>query len=462
VIIPIKSYQNIYITFNSLFFISTLILILLVTVPSLLHAQERPDFRKIDSLSYALYQQKNWDELIEAGEYALKHGVDYYYLQMRVGVAWYEKGKFRQAIPRFETALKYNDQDQTAMEYLYYCYLYSGRQYDIRRLMPRLNKSTTEKMGINGSGILEEIYVEGGPVLTDNQKTEINWGHTQPFDTIYNSAYLYNNNTYFHFGARFNIHPNISTYQGYSSTKVPFTQKIRYQDMPLEDFTYTTHQNEYYGNLEIGLPNGIKILPAWNFIWYKFDNREVGYDSVSYALTVDTATIHRNEYVVSLSIKKDLPKFAIELNGTYGDFSETNQAQLGLTAFAYPFGNLNFYTQTSFVNVWQSGAYSPIFYQMVGGRLANRIWLEGNFTIGNLTNYAENNAFIIYNAPEKINFKFETVFIYSLNKHLEFSLRYRLLQRESEYFYYATADDYYWSTTKYLYHTIIGGIKWQL
>ncbi len=428
----------------------------------MLGAQEkRPDFKKIDSLTYAFYQQQKWDKLIEAGEYAFENGIDYYYLHMRVGIAWYEKGNFRQAIPHFEAALKYNDQDQTTMEYLYYCYLFSGRKYDVRRLMPRLNKSTMEKVGVKGSGILEDIYIEGGPGFSDDQKIKNTRGGTKEFDTIYNSTYLYGNTLYFHAGARFNIHPNISVYQGYSGIKAPFTQKIRYQNIPLEDFSYTTYQDEYYGNLEIGLPNGIKITPAWHFIWYKYDNRWVGYDTISFALTVDTATIHRSEYVMSLSIRKDLPKFALELNGTFGDFGRTNQSQLGLSALFYPFGNLNFYTQTSFINVWQSEVYSLIFYQMVGGRLANKLWLEANFTFGNLTNFAENNAFIIYNAPEKINYKFETAFIYDLNKHLEFSLRYRLEQRENEYLYYLTFDEYDQLITKYFYQSIIGGIKWR-
>jgi len=457
-----KTYHNIYFVFNRLLFVSTLAL--LITMPAMLGAQEkRPGFKKTDSLTYVLYQQQKWDELIETGEYALKHGIDYYYLQMRVGIAWYEKGNFRQAIPHFEAALKYNDQDQTAMEYLYYCYLFSGRQYDIRRLMPRLNKSTMEKMGIKKSGILDEIYVEGGPGFSDDQKIKNNRNGTRELDTIYNSTYLYGNTLYYHVGARFNIHPNISIYQGYSGIKAPFTQKIWYQDLPLDldDFTYTTYQDEYYGNLEIGLPNGIKITPAWHFLWYKYDNRNIGYDTISFALTVDTATIHRSEYVMSLSIRKDLPNLAFELNGVFGDFGRKNQSQLGISAFVYPFGNLNFYTQTSFINVWQPGVYSLIFQQMVGGRLANKLWVEANFTLGNLTNFAENNAFTIYNAPEKINYKFETAFIYDLNKHLGFSLRYRLEQRENEYLYYRTINEYDRLITKYFYHSIIGGIKWR-
>jgi hypothetical protein len=428
----------------------------------MLQAQEEEvSYTKVDSLTYALYQQQRWDDLIEAGTDALDNHVDYYYLRMRLGIAWYNKQNFRQAIRHFEAALNYNSLDQTTLEYLYYCYLYAGRQYDVRRLLPELNERTLEKTGIKRSGILEEVYFEGGPGWGLNQKIMDDWEQPQANDTVYNSTYFYDSYTYFHAGARFVIHPNISIYQGYGYVNAPFTNKIRYLDQPVEDFIYTTHQNEYYGNLEIGLPGGIKITPAYHFIWFKYNNRSARYDSLTYDLIIDTVSMHRSEFVMSLSIKKDLPGFALELNGTYGDLGENNQGQVGISGYAYPFGNLKLYTQTSLINRWQDGDYSLVFYQMVGGRLADNLWLEANFTIGDLTNYSENNAFVIYNTPEKINFKFETRLIYSLNKHLEFSLIYRLLQRESICLYYRTFDEYDKLYTKYFYNSIIGGVKWR-
>ena len=455
-IIPTIKYQKCFLITICLF-----VLMAITFVPIPLKAQdEKQDFKKIDSLTFALYQQQKWDELIDVGSSALKHGNDYFYLRMRIGIAWYEKQNYRQAIPHFERALKFNEMDQSVMEYLYYCYLLSGRQYDVRGLIPELNERTKEKIGIRESGIFEEIYFEGGPGWGANQQIKDDWGQSDVRDTIYNSAYFYDNYTYFHAGARLKIHQNISTYQGYGYVQAPFTQKSRYLNQPAEDFTYTTHQNEYYGNVTIGLPSGIKIIPAWHFIWYKYDHVNTHYDTTSFELISDTVKSNISNYVMSLSIKKDLPYFALELNGTYGDFSKYNQAQLGISGYTYPFGNLNLYTQTSLINRWQDNDYSLIFYQMVGGRLTKSFWLESNFTIGDLTNYAENNAFVIYNSPEKINYKFEATLIYRLNKHLEFSLMYRLLQRESEYLYYVTIDDYERSSVKYLYHTFIGGIKW--
>lgn len=45
----------------------------------------------IEQKSFQLYVEKNWNELIKFGNQALKSGIDYYYLQIRLGIAYYEE-----------------------------------------------------------------------------------------------------------------------------------------------------------------------------------------------------------------------------------------------------------------------------------------------------------------------------------------------------------------------------------
>nr|NQU89727.1 hypothetical protein [Bacteroidota bacterium] len=123
------------ILYGGILLLYSLMVFLLMLQPLSTFSQEKQDFRKIDSLTYSLYQQGKWDKLITVGEKALGQGLDYYYLQIRVGIAWYEKQNYRRAIPHFEEALKFNLVDQTVLEYLYYSYLLSGRNYDMRRIV---------------------------------------------------------------------------------------------------------------------------------------------------------------------------------------------------------------------------------------------------------------------------------------------------------------------------------------
>lgn len=53
---------------------------------------------KVDALTYQLFQQKAWDNLIKEGNKAIQNGIDYYYLRVRMGIAYYEKGNYSGAI----------------------------------------------------------------------------------------------------------------------------------------------------------------------------------------------------------------------------------------------------------------------------------------------------------------------------------------------------------------------------
>jgi len=316
-------------------------------------------------------------------------------------------------------------------------------------------------MGIHKTSLLEEIYIEGGPGSASNQKLYNSWEHKNQADNIYNSDYFYDQFTYLHGGVKLNVHPNISIYQGYSIVSAPYEKRIRYYNDSVITYSATSIQHEYYGNFEIGLPCGLKITPAYHFIWLRYDTQRDRYDSTTYDLAIDTTSVSKNNYVMSLSIRKEVSLFAFEINGSYGDFGIKNVSQLGVFGYIYPFGNLSFYSQTGLINSWNRNDHSLIFHQMLGVRLSPELWLEGEATIGNLQDYAEKNAFVIYNAPEKINYKFEATILYNMNKHLDLSLRYRLMERENTYYKFKDTQSIVTETTAYPFHTIIVGIKWR-
>lgn len=54
-------------------------------------SQEELNSAIVEQKSYQLYVDKNWSELIKYGNMAINKGYDYFYMQMRVGIALYEK-----------------------------------------------------------------------------------------------------------------------------------------------------------------------------------------------------------------------------------------------------------------------------------------------------------------------------------------------------------------------------------
>ena len=74
----------------------------------------------VEQKSYQLYIDKNWNELIKFGTNAINKGYNYYYLQLRVGIAYYEKKNYALAEGYFFNALKFNTDDELLLEYIYY------------------------------------------------------------------------------------------------------------------------------------------------------------------------------------------------------------------------------------------------------------------------------------------------------------------------------------------------------
>ena len=423
-------------------------------------SQENSNLIKTDSITFALYEKQQWSELIEVGEAAIKNGIDFYYLRMRLGIARYEQHNYRHAAPHFEKAIAFYPGDQLATEYLYYSFLFAGRKSDSRRIIPLLTETTRARMGLSKSSFLNEIYFEGGPGISDYDDLKKNWSRSAKTDTIYSSTTYFKGYNYYHGGIRLNIFPKLSIYQGYSLLNAPAQQNIRYNKTERESFERTAVQNEYFANAELQLPKGFKIIAASHFLWLNYKYRLAYYDSQIYDLAFDTLGISVDDYILSLSVSKDFSFGAINLTGTYGEMDNEIVKQLGASFTYYPFGNLNFYGTTGIVNFMDTTDNRTIFTQEIGGKISKNLWLEGNVTIGQLQNYAEKNAFVVYNAPEDINNKFEAVLIYAAPKHLEISLRYRYLQRESGKLVYLDYDNSEIIKTNYPFHSIIGGIKW--
>lgn len=425
--------------------------------------QQATDIRKVDSLTWAHYSNGRWEQLIDEGTKALNDGADYFYLRMRIGIAYYEIKNYRRAIPHFQKAMEFNPLDKSATEYLYLSYLLGGRPYDARPLIPELGSAARERLNISKTKLIEEVYIEGGPAFAGNTdlKNPRKGRYMGSSDTIYNGSYYYDNIYYGHAGIRFRLSPALSIYQGYSYVEAPVTEKIQYRNEPVPDFDYTTKQHEYYGNLTINLPGKILATPAFHMLWLEYALRRDVYDPETGGLAYDTVYENEQMYVASLSLKKDISLFAVEVSGTYGDFGHMVHQQISLAGYVYPLGNLDLYTKTGITHMWNENEGRWIFHQMVGWSPMEKLWLEASGTFGQLQDYAEQNAFIIYNSPEEINYKMEGSVIVEVSSTIELSLRYRFLERVNRYLKYTSYEDFTFQYTNYPYHTLIGGIKWR-
>ena len=453
----------------------TLLPFILFTLMSftLFSQNSKDNFAATDKSTYLLYSQKKWDSLIQVGNHSIKSGVDYYYLRLRMGIAYYNKKNYRKAVQHLEKALKFNASDATAMEYLYYSYIYLNRQKEAGILSSKFNSSMENKLQTRKPSFLEKLYIETGPTFSNNiEQNRIQRSFIEFNNNTYKEQDLNDDKYYAHFGFEINISKRISVYLGYSFLSISKLKQIIFPGIfppgnsnlgPFYNNEYKLFQNEVYGNMKFSLGKGIILTPAYHLLNVKFNTIY----PVTFSLPItlyDVMKVDTNyiNHVASLTLNKSISMFNFGITTSWSNLNNKNQYQLGGIFTWYPAGNLNIYTTTSLVSAWEEENNRLVFDQLVGGKVAKQFWMEGYITLGEMVNYNEKNAFVVHNSGDKIKFRTGVNFIVLLSSKLELSIRYIYLQEQGYWISSSVEGGSNISQINYQNNTIIGGLKWTL
>jgi hypothetical protein len=469
-------------------------------------SQDTVDFLSLDKKTYELYQQESWDELIHWGKQGLKSGLDYYYLRTRLGIAYFNQGKYFFAAPQFRKSLDFNDESSISKEYLYYSLLYSGQSNHAEKLKVRLSSAVQSRM--DKTSILKSLYFETGPTFS-NAYDDIGKRNLIGRPGIYGEANLHGNNYYAHLGLDFKLPGGITWYIGYSyliqekRNDIQYTttdfkrvntiyydwgyeniyaRQVQYNELEHE---YAIHQNELYSNFVIPIGNGWSVIPAFHLMHVSYsllllkfspiessDTGSYVYADSSYTLfnyvkagyvQEERDTSYYN-YQAYLGITKQCKWLNIGLSAAISNLDGRNQQQYGLMLTYYPLGSFDFYGQTILQALVQDSGSQELVYQKFGARIFGKTWLELFGSYGDMSKMSEQYAFVVYNLVGKINYRLGACLIFSFNKHLQLSLRYQFFDRETSSFQFLSGQsrDIQMNTISYQTHQIIGGIKWIL
>lgn len=418
--------------------------LMLFFIPGIAFSEEFIDFKTIDEKTLYHYQQGEWDEVIHWGNVGLKSGYDYYYLRARIGVAYYMLDKYMMAIPHLIKALDFNSENRFVLEYLYYSYMYSGLSNE------------ASKLGYEKNKLLKSVYMETGPTFSNNYD---NNGNENPAGKYgkYGAADLYGNNYYTHVGIDFNISKGISWYLGYSNLVIDKMMLVRHPVTFINyDYNYKVYQNELYTNLIIPLGWNWRIMPAFHVLIENYSPLNLTSQGVKITNT------SYSDYVGSLNLSRQYKWLNINLSAAYYTIYKDQKQQYGISFSYFPLGNLNLYGQSSVQALIESGDSKLIFHQMLGMKTLNKLWLELFFTLGDMSEMIENNAFVVYNLTDEIKYRLGANFIFTINEHFLLSLRYQFFDKNGYLVQYSANESGANSvkTTPYQTHQILGGIKW--
>lgn len=445
-----------------------ILLVILLMVAGGVYSQEDKDY--YDKETYRLYLKKDWKGVIEKCEEAIDKGIDYYYMRMRLGIAYYEQQNYIQSIKHFEKALKFTPGDKLAMEYLYYTNKFSGRTEEADITAEKFPAELKAKTGYKTPQFLNGIYTEGGYTFNSNYSNQKETDLTGEAD-IYGDQKLLKGYSYFNILLLHKTGNRFSITHGYTNLNLNYTRQIYEQIEGSKDFDINTSQNEYYilGNYYLG--SGFNLMGSYHYLNVNVNDYELEYRIVqgNNQPFFNETELKRNESIFGLYLSKYAGNFKFIYSGSYSELNYNTQFQNGLSFIYFPFGNLNLYFISDFVLHSQkpegSGkgkkyTHNLIFSQKAGVKLFDYLWLEGLFTTGKMENYNEALGYVVYNNFEPITRRISINLISPLSDKIELSLLYQNILQENTNLIYTSTTKYTTFKNNNINHSIIGGLKW--
>lgn len=364
------------------------------------------DTAKTDSVSYSLYYQGKWDELIKYGNTAIANNIDFKWLRQRMGYAWYMKGKYYNAMKHYEKAYQFDNSDETTRLYLYYS-------------------------GLNtGNSAYANYFAEKFP---DETRQYFKLKAFKPIDVL-DAEYNYKSNdyalrsaaTYYRGGINSQLGFRLNLYQTYAN----FRQEV-------ENGTVLLKQNEYYALLTYTLAPKTYLSGGYHFIntFVKTETEQNNYPGNLFFGKIQQ-NVHRFDISLSTSV----------FNTEFGYVLQTGtQFGVALQGKSFP------YLKSSAFYLNDYGNKRMIFQQTAGAFVLKKLWAEANVTMGNLNNFADLNGLYFYNSYDPTVFRTGLSLFAYLNKNIIVTTNYTFNKKE------VTETMF-----RYNQHSITGGIIWKL
>jgi tetratricopeptide (TPR) repeat protein len=373
-------------------------------IPVLADGQEGADFNRINNETYRLYLEEQWDSVVMLGKTALRQEIDYYYLRMRIGIAYYHKKNFRVAASHFLKALEMNQGDPVAQEYLYYARLMAGQAQQASVIRSRFSGELSQKLPAeNGrffkAGGIEYLYTTSDFIPPADIPLEF---YTLPEGVLTVPLHFSNLAVSLENG----IAPGISLLHTYSylSKDNYYHQNEGTGIFYIMDKQHVV-QHQYYFSPQFTTRSGLTLLPMAHLIstYYQAILSSSG-GGGGYMGGAGTSTV---DYVNDINLAggmtmvKNWRRIDLSAGASMANLNGARQFQGRFGITWYPLGNLNLYAGAglSGQHEWSrlSGLTRWVPDLKVGGAIAEKVWIEAAAALGEMHNYLEGNGSIVYN-----------------------------------------------------------------
>ncbi len=394
-------------------------------------SQNNLTFQQVENITYQYFQNSNWDSLINFGEEAINQQIDYFYLRIRLGYAYYSKKNYSRAIKHLKAAYKFNSTYPLLLELLYFSYLYTNQISESNYLI-KTHKNIIQSKLIQDPKI-KNVYIESSiSSMLNNENTLLENANNNNLKWLENNKIKTIN--YTAFGTMLTFHKNLLTNFSYGNVILNNVKEILIEDDILDDH-YSLYQHQIYLNNIFRISENKYLIPAFNLILVNYETLFSRFNKNEQKVYLNREKRILNDYAVSLTFRNRYSKSDLNINTTISKLNGVIHPIINYNFTLFPKGNLNLYFTTSASIQFKHTKHNLIFDKKIGFKLFNKLWLEQFLTFGKISNYVEQNAYVIHNSLDVCNFRTGTQVIFAVQKfHL--SLRYLLALKSSPYSYF--------------------------
>ena len=427
-------------------------------VPLLVSAQEKPSFARIDSLSYQAYLKSDWKKVIEYSRDGLTAGYDYYYLRVRAGIAELNLKNPNKAAVHFRKALDFSLNDPVALEYLYSSLLFSGNLAEARLLAGTYSPAFRKRLGIPSNRLITNAFIEFGYMV--NPKV----GELKAIRPDAELAYVYLLPDYWYLAAGVSLEAG-RRFSGSLSTNILSFKPIQQfliQNQAAQVFDVPFDQRAVHLSGSYYLGKGFHMGLAGQYMSYTVPlyTRIAGETGDTYYLEA----LDYRDLALNASVTKRFSHLTLTIAADANRFKNLWYKQAMARATFYPSGNINTYLTAEATLITDSLNPSGriIAHGSAGRRLFRSIWLEGDYYYGDICNFSEQSAYVVFNNLDLIRKRMGiSLLAFRVLPHLDLSIRYQYTLRTASWRIYRNSE--YISDLKndYPVHNFIGGLIWR-
>lgn len=349
-----------------------IILIIAVALILSVNLHGQGDFRSLDSISYDYYLKNDYANLKRTAKTMYSSGFDYYYIRMRLGILAYYKQRYKISSDNFRKAIEFSSHDTLSHEYIYYSYLFSGRELDAKLYLASITYSRKNNVlkSVKSGGISKAFigssYSAGDVLLYQTnalyyESVKSSFGMTAGFD-----AYTGNNSV-------------ISlAYTGL------FKEGTVYSSSAPAGIDLNFRQNQFYGKVVLFPSEGLEFSGFGHIVSFN---------------DVFTAGLRYTEFTGGAGVTLNGWKLRSGLNLSISNFGNSRQVRSEGFVTWLPSGNLNLYFTSG--GMFQNDKYWGSTYQVnqvIGFRLADFLWIETGVMQGNSFLNVRNNGYSVNNS----------------------------------------------------------------